>query len=220
MDDILGDGARLLDSMTPTGAKSADVIRYDPAAYERAYTRLKRAPLELDAADFAQLEIIDPDFVTQAWEARRLAQLEIVRQCGGSYGSTAQSAPLEVKAAPAPAREELSWDEHVAKHGNRPMKVKDGAVIRRCAVRVLKTHKTKINDGLMQSKGRFETLEARLAALEKKPSVKFCGAFERGKAYVAGDACVHKVRAVDLQGADEWRAWRRFRRLAIGAQTR
>jgi hypothetical protein len=161
--DILSDGARLLDSLTPTGATSADVIRYDPAVYERAYTRLKRAPLDLDAADFAQLEIISPDLVTRAWKARRLAQLAVVRQCGGSHDSTPQSAPLETKAAPAEA---LTWDEHVAKHGNLPLRLKDLAVVVDELFAVLKTHKAKISDGLMQSKGRFESLAARLAALE------------------------------------------------------
>ena len=187
------------------------VIRYDPAAYERAYTRLKRAPLELDAADFAQLEIINPDFVTQAWEGRRRAQLAIVRQH--------QVAPLETKAAPAAAHEQLTWDEHIAKHGHRPLRLKDLGVVVDELFAVLKTHKAKISDGLTQSQDRFEALEARLAALEKKPIVKFCGPFERGKAYLAGDACVHKsalwICRVPTSGAPGEDC-----RLAIGAQTR
>jgi hypothetical protein len=40
--------------------------------------------------------------------------------------------------------------------------------------------------------GRIEQLEARIAALEKRPAVKFCGVFEEGKTYCAGDACLHK----------------------------
>ena len=40
-------------------------------------------------------------------------------------------------------------------------------------------------------KGRFEALEARVAALEKKPSVKFCGTWDREKTYETGSAVVH-----------------------------
>jgi hypothetical protein len=39
--------------------------------------------------------------------------------------------------------------------------------------------------------GRFDALEQRLAALEQKPSVKFCGVWDRDKAYRSGDAVVH-----------------------------
>ena len=39
--------------------------------------------------------------------------------------------------------------------------------------------------------GRLATLEARIAQLETKPFVKFCGTFEGGKSYQPGDAVVH-----------------------------
>jgi hypothetical protein len=39
--------------------------------------------------------------------------------------------------------------------------------------------------------GRFAVLEQRLAALEQKPSVKFCGVWDRDRAYQSGDAVVH-----------------------------
>jgi hypothetical protein len=41
-------------------------------------------------------------------------------------------------------------------------------------------------------KGRIDGLEVRLAALEKKPFVKFLGTYEHGKAYEAGAAVVHR----------------------------
>ena len=40
--------------------------------------------------------------------------------------------------------------------------------------------------------GRLAQLEARLAQLETKPFVKFCGTFEGGKSYQPGDAVVHQ----------------------------
>ena len=39
--------------------------------------------------------------------------------------------------------------------------------------------------------GRFEQLEARIAALEQKPFVKFCGTWQRDTGYEAGAAVVH-----------------------------
>jgi hypothetical protein len=39
--------------------------------------------------------------------------------------------------------------------------------------------------------GRIEALEARVAALEAKPHVKFCGIYEPGRSYTPGDACTH-----------------------------
>ena len=36
-----------------------------------------------------------------------------------------------------------------------------------------------------------EQIEERLAKLEQKPHVKFCGVHESGKAYQPGDACTH-----------------------------
>ena len=38
--------------------------------------------------------------------------------------------------------------------------------------------------------GRFAALEARLAALEARPHVKFCGPWDSAKSYSAGDAVV------------------------------
>ena len=40
--------------------------------------------------------------------------------------------------------------------------------------------------------GRFAALEARIAQLETKPFVKFCGTFQGGTAYHPGDAVVHQ----------------------------
>ena len=39
--------------------------------------------------------------------------------------------------------------------------------------------------------GRIEQLEARIAALEQKPFVKFCGTWQHDTAYEAGAAVVH-----------------------------
>ena len=39
--------------------------------------------------------------------------------------------------------------------------------------------------------GRLTQLEARIAQLETKPFVKFCGTFQGGKSYDPGDAVVH-----------------------------
>ena len=39
--------------------------------------------------------------------------------------------------------------------------------------------------------GLLAQLEARIAKLETKPFVKFCGTFEGGKSYDPGDAVVH-----------------------------
>ncbi len=36
--------------------------------------------------------------------------------------------------------------------------------------------------------GRLEQLETRIAALEQKPHLKYCGVFESGRAYQPGDA--------------------------------
>ena len=49
--------------------------------------------------------------------------------------------------------------------------------------RILKEHFSK-------QKSRIEALEQRIAALEAKPSVKFCGTWARGKTYEPGDAVV------------------------------
>ena len=52
---------------------------------------------------------------------------------------------------------------------------------------------TAINDTIKgpQVAGRILQLEARIAALEAKPSVKFTGTWERGKSYSIGDATTH-----------------------------
>jgi hypothetical protein len=39
--------------------------------------------------------------------------------------------------------------------------------------------------------GRIQELEHRIAALEAKPHVKFCGVYESGRSYTPGDACTH-----------------------------
>jgi hypothetical protein len=44
---------------------------------------------------------------------------------------------------------------------------------------------------LERSNTTIAALEARVALLEQKPHVKFCGVFESGKSYQPGDACTH-----------------------------
>ena len=50
---------------------------------------------------------------------------------------------------------------------------------------------TAIKEAVTPVAGRIAELETRLAALEAKPHVKFCGVYESGRAYTPGDACTH-----------------------------
>jgi hypothetical protein len=43
-----------------------------------------------------------------------------------------------------------------------------------------------------KQKARVDQLEARIAGLEKRPTVKFTGTYTQGKTYVPGDAAVHQ----------------------------
>jgi hypothetical protein len=194
MDDILGDGARLLDAMTRS-------------EYERASAKITAAPLELTDHDFVTLTNFgSKGEASRAWEARRLAQLALVRASGGSYASTTPAAPLDTKTAADPQTDgDRAWDAFVKSHGAKPVIWPAFGDAVNQIFDCLKSHKRHAAKMAADVTSRFENVEARmsalelahehlaarLAALEDKPSVKFCGTFQSGRTYAPGDACTH-----------------------------
>jgi hypothetical protein len=150
-DDILADGARLLDTM-------------ERSEFARAQARIATAPLDLTARDLRLLKTYGgAPLETQAYEARRLAQLEIVRSCGGH-----QDPSLQTKAAPAalPPDDSLTWTEYVAKHGHKTMTFACAAGM----VDVLMERMAAMNEKNVERNKRLDALENRVLELEAQRS--------------------------------------------------
>ena len=56
-----------------------DVLRFDQAAFALAQARMKSMPIELTESDLDQLAIVSPRLEADAREARKQAQLALVR---------------------------------------------------------------------------------------------------------------------------------------------
>jgi hypothetical protein len=147
MSDILGDGERLLDKLN----------RQD---CERARTKITSAPLTLTDHDFVLLHNYGGEGeAAKAYEARRLAQLAIVREH--------QPAPLATKGDAKPAAPPATSAEWLQRWGKKPVTYKQLSRELDDLIDVLKSHKAKL-DTLTQEntelRGRVLELEASEAA--------------------------------------------------------
>jgi hypothetical protein len=125
-----------------------DVLRFDKAVFERAHVRMKTAPLELTEADFDQLGIVSPGLQTEAYEARRLAQLALV--------PPVPDPPLVTKAADlGPAPDDVA--EFLKTHGSEAVTWTGLDEV----VNIL----IEMSKGL---KGRIDTLEQTNTALQSR----------------------------------------------------
>ena len=140
---------------------------YNKGAFELAHARMRLAPIELTEADLDQLGSIDPALETKGREAHRQAQLAVVQQ----------HAPIQTQAS--------STDDR------RPVLRKHlPAFVEGLAHEIAVTIRKALDGPLCA--GRLAALEQRIAELEAKPHVKFCGVFKQGTEYTPGDAVVHR----------------------------
>lgn len=94
-------------------------------------------------------------------------------------------------------------EEFLAKHGKKPVTYRWLSVILENEVDeiigIFKEHRDRLAalesrlSGAEREKANADAqgLEARIAALEKRPAVKFCGTWQRDKSYAVGDAATH-----------------------------
>ena len=151
-DDVLGDGARLLDAM-------------NRAEFERAKAKITTAPLDLAARDFELLETYGGEpLLTKAYEARRLAQLEVVRQCGGSHSNTSPNRvrPAQQAKGIETPDDTLTWKEYVAKHGHKKITL----AVTDALINVYQKQLDEMNERNKERNARLDALENRVLELE------------------------------------------------------
>jgi hypothetical protein len=128
---------------------------YDKTKFELAHARLRLAPIELSETDLEQLATVDPALETKGREAKREAQLAIVRQ------HTAP--PLQTKSIKAAPPETL--DEFVGRYGTK-------TVTWAGLTKVLSETDAVLVKAITALKQRCETLEARVLELEASAAAR------------------------------------------------
>jgi hypothetical protein len=146
-DDVLGDGARLLDAM-------------NRAEFERAKAKIGTAPIDLTDRDFQLLKAYGGDQLEgEAWEAQRLAVRALLPPA---------PAPTSTKSVKAPKAPPETIAEFVERYGHKTVTYKALAGQWDVFTDVLKHHKEKIDTLTEQNKtlsDRVLELEAQRAAV-------------------------------------------------------
>lgn len=158
-DDILGDGARLLDTL-------------NRAEFERARAKITTAPLTLTDHDFVVLHNHgDEGAAAKAYEARRAAQLALVtksaeteKSAAADFSSAPAAVPSQKGSAVSFSSDELTWEQQVAKHGHKTMTFAAVAGMIDVVFDVLKNQKAKIDT----LKAALDTLQQQNKALSDR----------------------------------------------------
>jgi hypothetical protein len=142
---------------------------YSKTTFELAYERMRRAPIELGEADFAQLGIIEPALEAEARAALREAQLSLVHK----HMQVPQT--KSVKAAPPE-----TMDEFVQRCGTKQVTwaglVKTLAQTDGMFVEAIKGLKTELAEARQE-----------IAALKATAYLKDAGLWKHGATYALGD---------------------------------